>query len=83
MYGFKSLRPLGVLLCLYWQTYLHFIGVFLSVFLQHWPVFTNVSEVVILVPPLLGLKGNLEMTLASRLSTQVGTNQNRSVYGMY
>lgn len=37
---------------------------------KHWPVFTNVSEVVILVPPLLGLKGNLEMTLASRLSTQ-------------
>jgi len=31
--------------------------------------------VVILVPPLLGLKGNLEMTLASRLSTQVSTNQ--------
>lgn len=24
-----------------------------------------------IVPPLLGLKGNLEMTLASRLSTQV------------
>lgn len=29
-----------------------------------------VSEVYILVPALLGLKGNLEMTLASRLSTQ-------------
>lgn len=28
-----------------------------------------VSEVYILVPALLGLKGNLEMTLASRLST--------------
>ncbi len=27
-------------------------------------------EVFILVPALLGLKGNLEMTLASRLSTQ-------------
>ncbi|PIK53003.1 putative solute carrier family 41 member 1 [Apostichopus japonicus] len=36
---------------------------------QHWPVFVNVSEVFILVPALLGLKGNLEMTLASRLST--------------
>lgn len=36
---------------------------------QHWPVFQNVSEVYILVPALLGLKGNLEMTLASRLST--------------
>ncbi|OWF35301.1 Solute carrier family 41 member 2 [Mizuhopecten yessoensis] len=37
---------------------------------QHWDVFVNVSEVFILVPALLGLKGNLEMTLASRLSTQ-------------
>nr|XP_020476218.1 solute carrier family 41 member 1-like [Monopterus albus] len=36
---------------------------------QHWKVFTEVSEVFILVPALLGLKGNLEMTLASRLST--------------
>ncbi|NXN99742.1 S41A2 protein, partial [Rhinopomastus cyanomelas] len=38
---------------------------------QHWDVFKNVSEVFILVPALLGLKGNLEMTLASRLSTAV------------
>ncbi|GLH08339.1 hypothetical protein R5R35_002556 [Gryllus longicercus] len=37
---------------------------------QHWKVFKVVSEVFILVPALLGLKGNLEMTLASRLSTQ-------------
>lgn len=37
---------------------------------QHWAVFREVSEVFILVPALLGLKGNLEMTLASRLSTQ-------------
>nr|XP_023011867.1 solute carrier family 41 member 1-like isoform X2 [Leptinotarsa decemlineata] len=36
---------------------------------QHWPVYQNVTEVFILVPALLGLKGNLEMTLASRLST--------------
>lgn len=36
---------------------------------QHWEVFKKVSEVYILVPALLGLKGNLEMTLASRLST--------------
>lgn len=39
-------------------------------FFQHWEVYQNVSEVYILVPALLGLKGNLEMTLASRLSTQ-------------
>lgn len=38
-------------------------------FVQHWDVFRNVNEVFILVPALLGLKGNLEMTLASRLST--------------
>ncbi|KAM9320199.1 solute carrier family 41 member 1 [Gastrophryne carolinensis] len=36
---------------------------------QHWEVFKAVTEVFILVPALLGLKGNLEMTLASRLST--------------
>jgi solute carrier family 41 len=38
---------------------------------QHWSVFINVTELFILVPALLGLKGNLEMTLASRLSTAV------------
>lgn len=30
----------------------------------------KVPEIIILVPSLLGLKGNLEMTLASRLSTE-------------
>lgn len=34
-------------------------------------MFINVTELFILVPALLGLKGNLEMTLASRLSTAV------------
>jgi solute carrier family 41 len=38
---------------------------------QHWSVFQKVTEIFILVPALLGLKGNLEMTLASRLSTLV------------
>lgn len=33
-------------------------------------MFEKVNELMILVPALLGLKGNLEMTLASRLSTQ-------------
>ncbi|UYV62371.1 hypothetical protein LAZ67_2000320 [Cordylochernes scorpioides] len=36
----------------------------------HWQAFLEVTEIFILVPALLGLKGNLEMTLASRLSTQ-------------
>ena len=39
--------------------------------LQHWRVFEDLNEIFILVPALLGLKGNLEMTLASRLSTAV------------
>ena len=56
---------------------------------QHWDVFTKVSEIFILVPSLLGLKGNLEMTLASRLSTQVkvlllyANNMNRLVVVSY
>uniref|UniRef100_A0A1I7YDK4 MgtE domain-containing protein n=1 Tax=Steinernema glaseri TaxID=37863 RepID=A0A1I7YDK4_9BILA len=43
-------------------------GIVLDV-VQHWPLFAQVPEIFILVPALLGLKGNLEMTLASRLST--------------
>ncbi len=46
-------------------------GIVLDI-VQHWQVFETVNELFILVPALLGLKGNLEMTLASRLSTQVG-----------
>jgi solute carrier family 41 len=40
-------------------------------YVQHWPLFKEVPETFILVPALLGLKGNLEMTLASRISTKV------------
>jgi len=36
---------------------------------QYWPVFQTLPELFIMVPALIGLKGNLEMTLASRLST--------------
>ncbi|NWR92919.1 S41A1 protein, partial [Furnarius figulus] len=42
---------------------------------QHWDVFKNVTNLFILVPALLGLKGNLEMTLASRLSTAANIGQ--------
>ncbi|XP_054443285.1 solute carrier family 41 member 3 isoform X2 [Pteronotus mesoamericanus] len=45
-------------------------GILLNYF-QHWPVFVEVKDLLTLVPPLVGLKGNLEMTLASRLSTAV------------
>ncbi|XP_061474393.1 solute carrier family 41 member 3 isoform X4 [Rhineura floridana] len=37
--------------------------------IQHWKVFKTITEIFILIPALVGLKGNLEMTLASRLST--------------
>ncbi|XP_076675925.1 solute carrier family 41 member 1 isoform X2 [Andrena cerasifolii] len=37
---------------------------------QNWPVFQAVTQLLILVPSLLGLKGNLDMCLASRLCTQ-------------
>ncbi len=36
---------------------------------QHWEVFEKIPQLIILVPALIGLKGNVEMTLASRLST--------------
>ncbi|XP_049954946.1 solute carrier family 41 member 1-like [Schistocerca serialis cubense] len=43
-------------------------GLYLDL-VQEWKAFKH-SEIVVLVPALLGLKGNLEMTLASRLSTE-------------
>ena len=52
-------------------------GVVLDI-VQHWTVFEQINELFILVPALLGLKGNLEMTLASRLSTQVMLLQARN-----
>ena len=64
--------PFKVSYCIFvfWLMYIYSFGIFVFSLLQHTPVFTNVQELFILVPALLGLKGNLEMTLASRLSTQ-------------
>lgn len=42
---------------------------------QYWPVFLAMPELFILVPALIGLKGNLEMTLASRLSTHANLGE--------
>ncbi|KAG7270678.1 hypothetical protein CRUP_030405 [Coryphaenoides rupestris] len=42
---------------------------------MHWDAFRYITEIFILVPALLGLKGNLEMTLASRLSTAVNVGK--------
>ena len=37
---------------------------------QNWKVFLEVSQLLILEPTLLGLKGNIEMCMASRMATQ-------------
>ncbi|XP_074139903.1 solute carrier family 41 member 3 isoform X3 [Sminthopsis crassicaudata] len=42
-------------------------------YIQHWNVFVDIKELLTLVPSLVGLKGNLEMTLACRLSTAANT----------
>ncbi|CAN8017321.1 unnamed protein product, partial [Ixodes persulcatus] len=45
---------------------------------QDWPPFLRVHELFVLIPPLLGLNGNLEQTLVARLSTQANLgNLNR------
>jgi solute carrier family 41 len=42
---------------------------------QHWHVFKTIPELFILVASFLGLKGNLEMTLAARLATMANMGQ--------
>ncbi|XP_049580293.1 solute carrier family 41 member 2 isoform X2 [Syngnathus scovelli] len=42
---------------------------------QNWDVFQEITEIFILLPVVLGMKGNLEMTLASRLSTAVNAGK--------
>ncbi|XP_031365308.1 solute carrier family 41 member 1-like isoform X2 [Apis dorsata] len=78
IYGVNEDEPLESYLAITIQVFIPFLiaglgmvgaGLVLDL-VQHWVVFEKVSELIILVPALLGLKGNLEMTLASRLSTQ-------------
>lgn len=57
-------------LCNFANSLNDFFSTLLFQMMQRWKVFTYVSELFILVPALLGLKGNLDMCLASRLSTQ-------------
>ncbi|KAM4734223.1 solute carrier family 41 member 2 isoform 2-T2 [Anableps anableps] len=52
-------------------------GMLLDV-VQSWDVFQEITEIFILVPAILGMKGNLEMTLASRLSTVVNAGKTES-----
>ncbi|KAG0414851.1 hypothetical protein HPB47_007993 [Ixodes persulcatus] len=48
-----------------------------------WQVFIKVPQLFVLVPALLGLKGNLEMTLASRLSTQANLGKTESMVDVF
>ncbi|XP_049272508.1 LOW QUALITY PROTEIN: solute carrier family 41 member 1-like [Rhipicephalus sanguineus] len=52
-------------------------GILLDV-VKDWPVYVTVHQIFVLIPPLLGLNGNLEQTLVARLSTQANLgNLNR------
>ncbi|XP_043981080.1 solute carrier family 41 member 2 isoform X2 [Gambusia affinis] len=57
-------------------------GMLLDV-VQSWDVFQEISEILILVPAILGMKGNLEMTMASRLSTAVNARKIDSTKEMW
>ncbi|XP_075739394.1 solute carrier family 41 member 1-like [Rhipicephalus microplus] len=54
-----------------------FAGILLDV-VKEWPVYVIVHHIFVVIPPLLGLNGNLEQTLVARLSTQANLgNLNR------
>ncbi|XP_042894756.1 solute carrier family 41 member 1 [Parasteatoda tepidariorum] len=81
--GKKDDQPTESLRALIFQVFIPFLiagcgtvaaGIVLDI-VQTWPVFENVTQLFILVPALLGLKGNLEMTLAARISTQANLGQ--------
>ncbi|XP_068595970.1 solute carrier family 41 member 2-like [Brachionichthys hirsutus] len=57
-------------------------GILLDV-VQSWGVFQEITEIFILIPAVLGMKRNLEMTLASRLSTTVNAGKTESAREMW
>nr|XP_046918261.1 solute carrier family 41 member 3-like [Dermatophagoides farinae] len=58
-----------------------FAGVVLNAVTQ-WPVFVDIPQISIMVTAFLGLIGNIETTLASRLSTQANLGRMDSWHGI-
>lgn len=50
---------------------------------QKYTVFKEINALVVLIPALLGLKGNLDMCLASRLCTQANLGNMKSLKEVY
>ncbi|CAG8625827.1 11082_t:CDS:2, partial [Ambispora leptoticha] len=67
--AFEAIPPL--LVAIIWSI---ITGSLLDI-VKHWNSFTHVKELFILVPVLLNLKGNLEMNLASRMSTSANLGE--------
>lgn len=42
---------------------------------QHWPAMTQVNELIMIIPVILNLKGNLEMNLSARLGTAANVGE--------
>eukprot|EP00123_Amoebidium_parasiticum_P000608 comp11454_c0_seq1/m.5886 comp11454_c0_seq1/g.5886 ORF comp11454_c0_seq1/g.5886 comp11454_c0_seq1/m.5886 type:complete len:432 (-) comp11454_c0_seq1:415-1710(-) len=80
----SSSEPLGKFLFQIWPPLIIagfgsvITGVLLNQF-QTWEVFARLPQLFILVPPLLDLKGDLEMTLNSRLSTEANKGTLKSL----
>lgn len=50
---------------------------------EHWSVFQNMNALFVLVPVLCGLKGNLDMCLASRICTQSNLGNLHEISAIY
>ncbi|XP_044741596.1 solute carrier family 41 member 1-like [Chrysoperla carnea] len=51
--------------------------------IQHWTAIQYIPNIYILIPALLGLKGNCEMCLAARLSTQANVHSHESTHKFF